>query len=116
MPGNHRTAIFTVNGRDSSFFGCDKLGISVNQDFPLILSLPENIDALSWIWRVAMSRAEASDNAHIGYEQILKTSSANQPQVKIMINSMDDGDDGEEAVMSADDDFSLVLSILYQRE
>jgi amino acid adenylation domain-containing protein len=111
MAGNYRATIFTIDGRDHPFSGSNALNLTVNQDFPLILSVPENIDLLSWIWRIAMFRAEASENAHIGYKQIIKTTSANQPQVKITIDSMDDEDDGEETVMSADDDFPLVLNV-----
>ncbi|PYI02181.1 nonribosomal peptide synthase [Aspergillus sclerotiicarbonarius CBS 121057] len=104
--GGQRTAIFTVAGRDRSFFGYDAVNGLEGQDFPLVLSVPEDMDALSWIRHVGTVSAEASTHAYIGYKQILKKTSAGHPQVKVSIIQ----DDSEE-VMTADADFPLVLNL-----
>ncbi|PWY87257.1 non-ribosomal peptide synthetase [Aspergillus sclerotioniger CBS 115572] len=105
--GGQRTAIFTVAGRDRSFFGYDAVNGLEGQDFPLVLSVPEEMDALSWIRHVGTVSAKASTHAYIGYKQILKRTSAGHPQVKVSIIQ----DDSEEEVMTADADFPLVLNL-----
>ncbi|OJJ70923.1 hypothetical protein ASPBRDRAFT_196470 [Aspergillus brasiliensis CBS 101740] len=106
--GGHRTAIFTVAGRDRSFFGsdCPQPGLEDQEDFPLVLTVPEDMDALSWIRHVGTISAEAATHSHLGYKQILTRTGAAPPQVKVSIIP----DDSEE-VMTADADFPLVLNL-----
>ncbi|KAL2751784.1 hypothetical protein ACRALDRAFT_1078267 [Sodiomyces alcalophilus JCM 7366] len=113
MAENQRTSIFAITGRDQSFLGYDTVLGPVDQDFPLVLSLPnENMDFLSWIRQVEEVAADASAHASIGFKRILETSSAVHPQVKVSIDRTSDGQN----VMTADDDFSLVLNLSASRE
>ncbi|GLB08010.1 nonribosomal peptide synthase [Aspergillus tubingensis] len=106
--GGHRTAIFTVAGRDRSFFGpeCTQQGLEDQEDFPLVLSVPEDMEALSWIRHVGTVSAEAATHSHLGYKHILTQAGAAPPQVKVSIIP----DDSEE-VMTTDADFPLVLNL-----
>jgi amino acid adenylation domain-containing protein len=107
IEGQKRTA-FTVAGKDRSLYGQNG-GIQLpDHDFPLILTVPGDINILSWIRHVANVSVEASSYAHIGYKKILRTTSAYDPQVKITLNWRPNGDD----VSTADADFPLVINML----
>lgn len=107
MTGGQRTTAFTVAGRDRSLSGQDGEIELADHDFPLILTVPGDMDVLSWIRHVGNVSAEASSFAHIGYKQILETASAYHPQVKVSINWEHHSQD----VVTADADFPLVLNL-----
>ncbi|KAF7593905.1 hypothetical protein BBP40_010607 [Aspergillus hancockii] len=108
MGSGQRTTTFTVaGGNRSSFKHDDAENGLAGQDFPLILSVPKDADVLSWIRHVGNVRTEASTHAYIGYKQILKTTSASDPQVKVSITFEDDIQDA----MTADDEFPLVFNL-----
>ncbi|KAA8643885.1 Nonribosomal peptide synthetases (NRPS) [Aspergillus tanneri] len=108
LGSGQRTTTFAVAGGNRPFFKHDgaESGLA-GQAFPLILSVPEDVDVLSWVRQVGSLRTEASTHAFIGYEQILKNTSALHPQVKVSITFEDDMQDA----MTADDEFPLVFNL-----
>ncbi|KAL6857396.1 NRPS [Amphichorda felina] len=106
------TSVFTVTGRDRSFRGHDTVIGLVDQDFPLIISAPGDMNFLSWIRQVENIAAKASAHAHIGFKRILETASAGRPQVKVCINMIND----DQQLMTDDDDFSLVFNLSVSTE
>ncbi|OQE36922.1 hypothetical protein PENCOP_c011G06840 [Penicillium coprophilum] len=108
MADGQRTTVFAVAGRDRSSPGQDG-GIRVsNHDFPLILTLPEDMEVLSWIRHVGTVSAKASSHAHVGYKSILAKTSAHNPQVKLSISWPGTS---QEVGVTGDDFFALVLDI-----
>lgn len=86
MTDGERTALFTVAGRDHSSSGKDE-GIEIsNNNFLLLLTIPDSIEVLSLIRYVGAVSAKASSHAHIGYKKILAKASAQSPQVKVAIS------------------------------
>lgn len=107
MTGGQSAAVFTVAGRDRSH-SRQNGGIDLaDHDFPFILTVPGDMDVLSWMRHVGKVGAEACSYAHIGYKQILETASAYHPQVKVSINCEVYSQD----VVTADADFPLVLNL-----
>lgn len=107
VSSGERTAVFGVTARDRTFYGHDRVVGLVDQEFPLVLSVPGDMDALSWIRHVGNVTTKTSAHAHIGYKTIMETTSGVHPQVKVSINLTDDNQN----VMNPDDDFALVLNI-----
>lgn len=105
--GQHE-AVFTLAGRGNSVSEHDDTPSGIDhQEFPLILSVADDVDVLSWIRHVGNTIVEASTHAYIGYEKILEAAPGLQPQVKLSINF----EEANPETMAADDDFSFVLSI-----
>ncbi|GIC87449.1 putative nonribosomal peptide synthase [Aspergillus udagawae] len=102
------TAVFTVAGRSRSTGKHVSTGNGEDKhDYPLVLSVPDDVDVLSWIRHVGTAAATASAHSHIGYERIMETASAMRPQVKLSVTFEDDSRD----TMAPDDDFPLVFNI-----
>lgn len=112
MADGQRTTVFAVAGRDDSSLGQDEEIGASDHDFPLILMLQENMDALSLIRHVGKVSAEASSHAHVGYKKILVNGSAHNPQVKVSISFP--GND-HDVVVTRDEHFALVLDISVSR-
>ncbi|RJE24545.1 Condensation domain protein [Aspergillus sclerotialis] len=108
IAGDQAAVVFTIAGREASTF---RYGDTVNGQgypvFPLVLSVPENIDAISWVRHVGRVKDDSATHAYIGHGEILDAASASQPQVKISINF----DNASQEIMTADDSFPLVLNI-----
>lgn len=107
MTGGQRATVFTVAGRDRSSSRQDREIDLADHDFPLILTVPKDIDVLSWMRHVGDVSAEACSYAHISYKQILATVSVYHPQVKVSIN----WEHYSEDVVTADAEFPLVLNL-----
>ncbi|KAF7128709.1 hypothetical protein CNMCM5793_003560 [Aspergillus hiratsukae] len=110
MVSGQCTAVFTVAGHNQSIA---KHGTTENgekeagHDYPLVLSVPDDVDVLSWIRKVGTAAAIASAHSYIGYERIMETASGMRRQVKLSVTFEDDSDD----TMAPDDDFPLVFDI-----
>ena len=102
--GSQGRTTFTVAGRNKSLSGQDgEVGLP-DRDFLLALTVPGDMDVLSWVRHVGNFSAEASSYTHIGYKQILETASIDPTQVRVSINQEHYGQD----VVTAHADFALV--------
>ncbi|KAJ5550506.1 non-ribosomal peptide synthetase [Penicillium sp. DV-2018c] len=108
MADGQRTTVFTVADRDHPTPGQDEVIRGPDHDFPLVLTLPQDMEVLPWIRHVGTVCAEASSHAHVGYKNILEKASAHDPQVKVSISLPGEG---QEAVGAGDEFFPLVLDI-----
>ena len=108
VAGDQTTAVFTIAGGGASAFthGGRVNGLGY-PDFPLVLSVPENIDVVSWVRHVGRVKDLSAAHAYIGHGEILDAASVSHPQVKISISF----DDAAQEIMTADDDFPLVFNI-----
>ncbi|EDP52231.1 hypothetical protein EMGR_001523 [Emarellia grisea] len=103
------TALFTVTGRSypSAKQDTPENG-RAEQDYPLLLSVPEDVDVLSWVRSVSTAAATASALSYIGYDRIMERTSGMRPQVKVSVTFEVDSHD----TMAPDDDFPLVFNII----
>jgi amino acid adenylation domain-containing protein len=103
------TVLFTVAGRNQLMAKQDTTeNGGAEQDYPLVLSVPEDVDVLSWVRHVGTAAATASALSYIGYDWIMQTASGIRPQVKLSVTFEDDSHD----TMAPDDDFPLVFNIV----
>lgn len=100
------TTVFTIAGRRST--------VTLNGDnaydyhYPLVLSVPEDLDVLSCIRTVGTAAASAASHSYIEYEQIMEIGAGVRPQVKLSVMFSDDNHD----TMAPDDDrFPLLFNI-----
>ncbi|KAL8936307.1 MAG: hypothetical protein Q9216_005001 [Gyalolechia sp. 2 TL-2023] len=107
MAGGQRTTVFSVSSQDLSLSRQDGETESGSQDFPLILTAPDDMEVLAWIRTVGDVRAEASSQAYVGYQTILEQASVYSPQVKVSI----DWEHYSQDVFTPDADFPLVLNV-----
>ncbi|GFF64357.1 nonribosomal peptide synthetase 7 [Aspergillus lentulus] len=103
------TVMFTVGGRNQPSAKQDTTeNGGAKQDYPLVLSVPEDVDILSWVRHVGTAAATASALSYIGYDRIMQTASGIRPQVKLSVTFEDDNHD----TMAPDDDFPLVFNVI----
>ncbi|EAW21021.1 putative nonribosomal peptide synthase [Aspergillus fischeri NRRL 181] len=103
------TVLFTVTGRSQPSAKQDTTeNGGAEQHYPLVLSVPEDVDVLSWVRHVGTAAATASALSYIGYDRIMERASGMRPQVKVSVTFEDDSHD----TMAPDDDFPLVFNII----
>lgn len=103
------TVMFTVGGRNQPSAKQDTTeNGGAEQDYPLVLSVPVDVDILSWVRHVGTAAATASALSYIGYDRIMQTASGIRPQVKLSVTFEDDNHD----TMTPDDDFPLVFNVI----
>ncbi|KAF4181180.1 hypothetical protein CNMCM7927_000746 [Aspergillus lentulus] len=103
------TVMFTVGGRNQPSAKQDTTeNGGAEQDYPLVLSVPEDVDILSWVRHVRTAAAAASALSYIGYDRIMQTAEGIRPQVKLSVTFEDDSHD----TMAPDDDFPLVFNVI----
>lgn len=86
MNGDQESVAFVVTGRDLSFSGHETVVGLVDQDYPLVLPVPRDVEILSWMRCVTEANLKASAHAFVGYGRIMETTSVQQPQVKLCID------------------------------
>ena len=108
MHGDHESIGFAVTTRDLSFPGHETMVGLVDQDYPLVLSVPADIAIVPWIQSVRDANVKASAQAFIGYKRIIETASIAHPQVKVRFNVQDRQQDP----IARNVKYSLVLDIV----